>query len=41
MKQKIIPPHGGAILVVKNAIFILWPLKWRHQVAKFNISVRF
>jgi len=23
--------------VVENAIFILWSLKWRHQVAKCNI----
>ena len=35
--KKFIPPPGGAILVVENAIFILWPLKWRHQVAKINI----
>jgi len=34
---KFIPPRGGAILVVENAIFILWPLKWRNQVAKINM----
>jgi len=32
----LISPHGGAILVVENTIFILWPLKWRHQVVQFN-----
>ena len=37
MKQKNIPPPGGAILVVENAIFILWSLKWPQQVAKINI----
>jgi len=34
----VVAPRGGAILVVENAIFIVWPLKWRHQVAKINIS---
>ena len=23
--------------VLENAIFILWPLKWRHQAVKINI----
>ena len=33
MKQKL----NFAILVVENVMFILWPLKWRHLVAKFII----
>jgi len=42
MKQKRISPPGGAILVVENSIFYtlaanVWPLKWRHQVAKLNV----
>jgi len=34
--KKQIWPRGDAILVVENAIFIIWQLKWRHQFAKFN-----
>jgi len=29
--------HFSAQKVVENAIFILWQLKWRHQVAKFTV----